>query len=155
MIYLGYEIITSLSHYYIFYIFNSSFSEHHLLYIIYVNPQTHTVLNYTAYVPLSTIFALVNGSPTVYTIGNTTIPAIEFHNDSTTVITSINHVILEKKSMNETIRLVFANYSHIANEEFPDLNKLAGTTNLLDINYTAVLGLISSILIYVILRRFR
>jgi len=155
MIFLGYEVTANHTVYYIFYIFNSNYSLAHTLYIVYVNPVTHTILNYSAYVPSTSIFAFVKGNQTVYFIGDKGIQAIEFKTKDETLITSINNIILEEKTNNETIKLVFANYSGIANEQIPNLSKLAGNINLLEINSYTLLGLIVSIMLFIILRRVK
>jgi hypothetical protein len=120
-----------------------------------VNPITHTVLNYTAYVPSTSIFAFIKGNSTVYTLGNEHIQAIEFKNESELIISSINNVILEKKVNNETIRLVFANYSKISNEKIPNLYKLAERVNLLNFDSYTVIGILVSVILFIILRRFK
>ncbi|EWG06561.1 MAG: hypothetical protein ASUL_08939 [Candidatus Aramenus sulfurataquae] len=64
-------------------------------------------------------------------------------------------MILEKKVNNETIRLVFANYSEIGNEEMPNLYKLAGGVRLLNFDDHTVIGILVSVILFITLRRFK
>ncbi|MFP3202950.1 MAG: hypothetical protein RXR43_12205 [Sulfolobus sp.] len=147
MYFLGYEIIqynhTAL---YVFYIFTNT----SIFHIIWVNPNTHTILNCTAYVSLSTLFSYPSGNYTHYSCGEINVCAYKKGN----IIVSKNGVILEKICGNETIKLKYANYPGIASENLPNLNCLAGYEDLFCVNTYLVLGIILSASIFFVLRRF-
>lgn len=147
MHFLGYEIIqynhTTL---YVFYIFTNT----SIFHIIWINPNTHIILNCTAYVPLSTLFLYPSGNYTHYTCGEINVCAYKNGN----MIISKNGVILEKICDNKIIKLKYANYPGIANEKLPNLEYLAGYENIFCFNEYLVLGIILSIGIFFVLRRF-
>ncbi len=146
MYFLGYEIIQN-NHItlYVFYIFTNSSMFH----IIWINPNTHTILNCTAYVSLSTLFSSPIGNYTHYSCNGINICAFKNKN----MIISKNGVILEKICNSEVTKLKYANYPGIANEKLPNLSRIAGSQNIFSINTYFVLGIILSAIIFTLLRR--
>lgn len=123
MYFLGYEIIqynhTAL---YVFYIFTNT----SIFHVIWINPNTHTIVNCTAYVSLSVLFSYPRGNYTNYSCNGINVYALK----NGDLIISMNGVILERMCKNEIIKLKYANYPGIASENLPNLSKLAGYENI-------------------------